>query len=47
MAISKMLYNLDTSRLTCLPTLGQLLAKILANMSTDTWLILILSCNVD
>ena len=37
MATSQMLYDLDTSRLTCLPTLGQLLAKISANMLTNTW----------
>jgi len=28
--------NLDTFRLTCLPTFGQLLAKIPAKMSTDS-----------
>ena len=36
MATSQMLCNLDTSQLTCLPTLDQLSAKILANMLTDT-----------
>ena len=36
MATSKMLCNLDTSQLTCLPTLDQLSPKILANMLTDT-----------
>ena len=36
MATSQMLCNLDTSQLTCLPTLDQLLAKILANLLTDT-----------
>ena len=35
--LSQMICNLDTSWLTCLPTRGQLLAKISANMSTDTW----------
>ena len=35
MATSQMLCNLDTSWLTCLPTLGQLSAKILADMLTD------------
>ena len=37
MATSQILCNLDTSRLTCLPTFRQLLAKVSANMSTDTW----------
>ena len=37
MATSQMLCDLDTSQLTCLPTLGQLLAKISANMLTNTW----------
>ena len=36
MATSQMLCNLVTSQLTCLPTLDQLSAKILANMLTDT-----------
>ena len=35
MATSQMLYDLDTSQLTCLPTLGQLLAKISANSHVD------------
>ena len=36
MGTSQMLCNLDTSQLTCLPTLDQLSAKILANILTDT-----------
>ena len=36
MATTRMLSNLDTSQLTCLPTLDQLSAKILANLLTDT-----------
>ena len=37
MATSQMLCNLNTSQLTCMPSLNQLSAKILANMSIDTW----------
>ena len=36
MVTSQMLCNLDTSWLTCLPTLDRLSAKILANVLTDT-----------
>ena len=38
MTTSQILCNLETFQLTYLPTLGQLLAKISANMSIDTHL---------
>ena len=38
MATSQVLCNLNTSQLTCAPSLDKLSAKISANMSTNTWL---------
>ena len=37
MATSQMLCNLNTSQLTCVPSLDRLSAKISANMLIDTW----------
>ena len=38
MATSQMLCNLNTSQLTCVPSLDKLSVKISANMSINTWL---------